>query len=55
MKNAIKGFLREEDGASLAEYGVLVALILLVCIALISTFGGKIKQTFTDINTSLTP
>jgi pilus assembly protein Flp/PilA len=37
-------FVREEEGASLAEYGLLLALIAVVCIAGITLLGTSINQ-----------
>ena len=35
MQNLIKRFVREEEGATAVEYGVLIALIIAVCIIVI--------------------
>jgi pilus assembly protein Flp/PilA len=45
--------LRNERGQGLIEYAVLLALILLVAIALIKGVGGKVNNTFNDVNTGL--
>ena len=37
---------RPERGASLVEYALLVALIALVCIAAVTTFGSKTGSSF---------
>ena len=37
-----------ERGASLVEYALLVALIALVCIAAVTTFGSKTSTSFTS-------
>lgn len=40
-----------EDGATVVEYGVLVALVIAVCIAIIIILGGQIQggfQMFSD-------
>ena len=37
---------RLERGASLVEYALLVALIALVCIAAVTTFGAKTGSSF---------
>jgi Flp pilus assembly pilin Flp len=40
-------FLRRDDrAASLVEYALLVALIALVCIAAVTTFGSKTGSSF---------
>lgn len=39
----------DEDGASMVEYGLLVALIALVAIAGVTALGTKLSQLFSDI------
>jgi len=51
---AVQKFLRdEEEGASLAEYGLLLALIALICITAIGALGGKISTMFDTLSTSI--
>jgi pilus assembly protein Flp/PilA len=40
---ASKSFVRDEEGASLVEYGLLLALIAVVCIAAVTTLGTSIS------------
>jgi pilus assembly protein Flp/PilA len=44
---------RKEEGASLVEYGLLVALIACVCIATITTAGTSISTLFGTIGTKI--
>ena len=46
-------FVRDEEGASLAEYGLLLALIAVVCIAGMTVLGGKINTMFTTLAASI--
>ncbi|RYG67839.1 Flp family type IVb pilin [bacterium] len=39
-------FLREEDGQTLVEYGLLISLIALVVIAILSILGSRVRNTF---------
>ena len=39
-------FLREEEGQSLVEYGLLISLIALVVIAVLAVVGRKVENTF---------
>jgi pilus assembly protein Flp/PilA len=48
-----KRFVKDESGAALVEYGLLVGLIAVVCILGITTLGDNVKAAFCDINTSL--
>ena len=52
--NAIRRFMREDDGAALAEYGILVAFIAIVAITAVTFFGGKISSKFSQIANSFT-
>jgi pilus assembly protein Flp/PilA len=46
-------FVRGEEGASLAEYGLLLALIAVVCIVGMTALGGKINSMFGTVATSI--
>jgi len=43
----------EDEGQTLVEYGLLVALIALVVIAALTLLGQKIANTFNTINNAL--
>lgn len=43
----------EESGVTIIEYIMLAALIVVVCIAIISTVGGSTKGKFEALNNSL--
>ena len=53
MLNAIKNFLRDEEGASAVEYGLIVGLIAIVIVAVLIAIGGTdttgLKGLFTDV------
>jgi pilus assembly protein Flp/PilA len=42
-------FLREEDGPTAVEYAVMLALIIVVCIAAITTLGSNANNTFSNV------
>ena len=46
-------FVREEEDASLAEYGLLLALIAVVCIAAVTTLGTSVKTIFNTISSTI--
>ncbi len=46
-------FRKDEEGASLAEYGLLLALIAVVCITAIATLGSQISTMFSTLATSI--
>ena len=41
--------LRREDGATAVEYGLLVALIAAVIVAVVAVLGGQISEAFGSI------
>ena len=48
-----KAFLRDEEGATAIEYGLIAALIAVVIIGALSTVGTNLSTSFTAIGTSL--
>ena len=46
-------FGRSEQGASMVEYALLLALIAVVCIAAVGIVGGNANNKFTSIGNSL--
>ena len=50
----LKRFFAEEEGQTLVEYGLLIALIALVVIAVLSILGNKVSNTFKAVNNQLT-
>jgi pilus assembly protein Flp/PilA len=44
---------REERGATAVEYGMLVALIAAVIVAVVAILGGQINTAFTKIKDAL--
>lgn len=53
MKEVIARFLHDEEGATMVEYGIMVALIAAICIAIITTLGTQIQAAFQAIVTGL--
>ncbi len=52
MKNML-AMLRNDDGATMVEYGIMVALIAAVCIVLISTLGKNVSGAFSSVNSAI--
>ena len=44
---------RDERGASLVEYALLLALIAVVCIAAVTLLGGNAKTKFSSVGSEL--
>jgi pilus assembly protein Flp/PilA len=53
MIDVAKQFGRDEEGASLAEYGLLLALIAVVCIAAVSLLGTSITSMFNTVASTI--
>ena len=53
MMNSIKRFVREEEGVTMVEYGLLAALIAVVCVAAIKLIGTNLDLVFDKIATCL--
>ncbi len=53
MNTMLKNFLRNEDGATAIEYGLIAALIAVVVVGALTTIGTSLNTSFTSIATSL--
>jgi pilus assembly protein Flp/PilA len=51
--HTIRRFLVCEDGPTAVEYAVMLALIVIVCLAAIGSIGTNANTTFTTIANSL--
>lgn len=49
----IGNFFKDESGATLVEYGLLLALIALVCITVLTTLGTNVSGKFNSVATSV--
>ncbi len=49
----LQSFVREEEGQTLVEYGLLVSLIALVVIAVLTLLGNKVKTVFNNAANAL--
>lgn len=52
---AIVEFIKKEDGPTAVEYAVMLALIIVVCIAAITTLGQNANSTFSFVGSRLQP
>jgi pilus assembly protein Flp/PilA len=46
-------FLTSEDGPAAVEYAVMLSLILVACIAIVTTLGQSMSSTFSTVNGSI--
>ena len=44
---------RKEEGATMVEYGLMVGLIAIVCIAAVTLIGTDLSALFTKVSTAL--
>ncbi len=49
----LQRFLTSEDGPTAVEYAVMLALIIIVCLAAINALGTNAKNTFTNVGNSI--
>lgn len=45
--------IRDEDGATAIEYGLIAALIAVALIAALGTLGSSLSSTFTEVSDQL--
>ena len=48
-------FLKKEDGPTAVEYAVMLALIIVVCIAAVTTLGSNANSTFSFVGSAIQP
>jgi len=56
MKNflsSVTNFIREEDGASAVEYGILVALIAVAVVVTVAAVGQQLNTVFEKVRACL--
>jgi len=53
MLKTIKSMIRDEEGATMVEYGLLVALIAMVALVAVQTLGKNLSSLFSTVATSV--
>ena len=53
FSNAASRIRRDEKGATAVEYGIMVALIAVVIIAAVTLLGGTVRETFSQVQCSV--
>jgi pilus assembly protein Flp/PilA len=53
MRALLKRFLREEQGATAIEYGLIAAGISVAIIAVVQSVGTGLNTTFTNVSSAL--
>lgn len=55
LYNASARFLKDEGGASLIEYSILIGIITVAAIASIVTMGTRVKSWWSDLVSATAP
>ena len=53
MSKFIKKIVKNEEGATAIEYGLIAALIAVAAIAALQSVGGSVSSTFNNVNNGL--
>jgi pilus assembly protein Flp/PilA len=53
MRKLINRLHRDDEGAALVEYGMLVGLIAVICVVAVTTLGTEVSTAFSKIATAL--
>ena len=53
MLKHVVGFMREEEGATAPEYGLMVALIAVVIIGAVTALGTALSTKFTTVQAAI--
>jgi pilus assembly protein Flp/PilA len=53
MLTRMKGLLKQEDGASLLEYSVLIGILLVLAMASLQGVGTWINSQWTNLNSAV--
>ena len=53
MLSFVKNFVRDEEGATMIEYGLMVALIAVVAIAAVTLIGTSLNSMFAGVDGKL--
>lgn len=53
LASSIRSFVRDEEGATAVEYGLLVALVAAVIVVTVKALGVKVNTGFTTVNAQL--
>lgn len=49
----VQKFMKSEDGPTAVEYAIMLALIIIVCLAAIQSVGTQANSAFQDISADL--
>lgn len=53
MFKTLKSLMKDESGATVTEYAIVLGLVVLGAVTILGTLGGTIQETITRFNTAL--
>ncbi|MEI6740367.1 MAG: Flp family type IVb pilin [Gemmatimonadaceae bacterium] len=53
VMRTVRRFVRLETAATMVEYGIMVALVSAISIAVVKVIGTKVNTAFSTVNTTL--
>jgi pilus assembly protein Flp/PilA len=54
MLKKLSAMMKDEKGQALAEYGLILALIAVICVVALQTLGGGVQGALTTIANAVT-
>ena len=55
LQRLVHQLLDREEGATMVEYGLMVALIAVVALLAVTALGGSVRDIFQNVADTLTP
>ncbi len=55
MLHTFNALIRDEEGATMVEYALMVALIAAVSVGIVTTLGQSVSKVFAGVNTAIQP
>ncbi len=55
ITKSVVQFVKQEDGPTAVEYAVMLALIVVVCIAAVTAIGTNSNATFSAVGSAIKP
>jgi pilus assembly protein Flp/PilA len=53
VKNALRSIIVDESGQGLAEYGLILGLVAILCIAAVLFLSGQLKGILSNVGSSI--
>lgn len=53
LSQLFKRLVRDESGGEVIEYALVLGLVIVVAVAVITTFGGKVLARWQSVNSSM--